>query len=132
MWHKRLGHLNLGSVKHLSNKSLINVSNWKRIENVCSSCQMSKSCRLPFSLNNELSMIPFAKVHCDLWGPAHIISCQGFKYYASFIDDHSCFTWMFPLKRKSEFYDCFVKFHRLINTQLERNLNFFQLDGGGT
>lgn len=130
-WHKRLGHLNFASISHISNTNMIQVSAGKKLHVVCSVYQMSKSCRLPFHLSKELSIAPFDKIHCDLWGPTPITSCQGFKYYTSFIDDHSRFTWIFPLKRKLELYECFLKFHKTINTQFDKKIEIFQSDGGG-
>lgn len=131
LWHKRMGHLNETSLKSLCNKQFISVTNWKRSMSVCSSCQMSKSCKLPFTSTNKISIFPIDKVHCDLWGPAPILSCQNFKYYVSFVDDHSRFTWIFPLKTKSDFLLCFVKFKKNVENQLERRIKILQTDGGG-
>lgn len=52
---------------------------------------------------------------------------QRFKYYVIFIND--C-TWLFPLKRKSDFFDYFVKFQKLIENQLDKKMKIFQSDGG--
>lgn len=80
---------------------------------------MSKSCKLPFELHNEISYFPLDKVHCELWGPAPTLSCQNFKYDVNFVDDYSRFTWLFPLrKKKSNFFSCFVKFQRNVENQL--------------
>lgn len=92
---------------------------------------MSKSSHLPFQLNNEISSVLLNKIHCDLWGPAPISSCQNFKYYVSFIDDYSRFTWLFPLRKKSDFFQSFQKFQKLVENQFDRNIKIFQSDGGG-
>ena len=34
-------------------------------------------------------------------------------------------------EEKSDFFECFLKFQRLVETQLERNIKTFQSDGGG-
>lgn len=75
-------------------------------------------------------MHPLDKVHCNLWGPAPILYCQQFKYYVSFVDDYTRFCWLFPLKRKSDFFSCFVKFHALVENQFDRKLKVLQIDGG--
>lgn len=84
-----MGHINDKILKLLANKELIEVSSWKKEQSVCENCQLSKRCKLP---NEKLSLNPFDKLHCDLWGPTPILSCQKFKYYASFIDDYSRYT----------------------------------------
>lgn len=45
---------------------------------------------------------PFQLVHSDLWGPAHITSTAGYRYYIHFVDDFTCFTWIYPLTLKFE------------------------------
>ena len=95
------------------------------------SCQLGKSCKLPFDKSNKISEFPLEKIHCDLWGPAPLNSTQNFRYYALFIDDCTRYSWLSPLKRKSDFYDCFVKFQRQVETQLERKIKIFQYDRGG-
>ena len=70
---------------------------------VCSSCQLRKSCKLPFCLRNKIEKEPLLKIHRDLLGPALVESSQHMKYYVIFIDDHIRYTCIYPLKKKSEF-----------------------------
>ena len=107
------------------------MSNWLKVENICTSCQMGKSCHLPFSLIEKIDTVPIAKIHCDLWGPAPVSSVQHFKYYVIFIVDHSRFTWFYPLKRKSEFFQTFLSFQRMVENQFNSKIKNFQCDGGG-
>lgn len=92
---------------------------------------MAKSCKLPFISTLNLSMFPLEKIHCDLWGPAPVNSCQNFKYYACFVDDFSRYTWLYPLKRKSDLFQCFVRFQKEVENQFDRKIKVFQSDGGG-
>ena len=110
IWHQRLGHLNSRLLSLLKEKNVIDVTHWVTKPILCASCQMGKSCKLPFSNSNKISKFSLDKIHCDLWGPAPLASNQHFRYYAIFVDDFSIFTWLYPLKRKHEFLDCFVKF----------------------
>ena len=92
---------------------------------------MGKSCRLPFSLNNKIASAPLVKIHCDLWGPAPIASVQKFKYYVIFVDDHTRYTWLYPLKHKSDLFSTFLTFQRLVKNQFGTKIKTFQCDGGG-
>ena len=92
---------------------------------------MSKSVKLPFYASNNESNEPLFKIHCDLWGPAPVKSVQGFKYYALFVDDFTRFSWLYPLKQKSDFVRCFILFHKLVEKQHDKSIKVFQSDGGG-
>ncbi|KAF8408703.1 hypothetical protein HHK36_004767 [Tetracentron sinense] len=63
-WHQRLGHSHNQVIDFLSHNKLISSTTTNKVETVCSSCQMAKSCRLPFILNDEFCAKPFAKIHC--------------------------------------------------------------------
>ncbi|GKV50011.1 hypothetical protein SLEP1_g56730 [Rubroshorea leprosula] len=89
IWHQRLGHPNSRILKNLSSKKNIVVSRWTTPPHLCTSCQMGKSCKLPFTRNNERAKFPFHKIHCDLWGPSPVQSTHHFLYYVIFVDDYS-------------------------------------------
>ena len=57
MWHTRSGHPSLKSLKFLNNNSCINNSSWNKMHTVCSSCQLGKSCKLPFGLRNKIEKV---------------------------------------------------------------------------
>lgn len=99
--------------------------------NLCESCQLGKSCRLPFFNVDEHCFEPLAKIHCDLWAPAPVGSFQKFRYYVVFVDVCTRYSWFFPLKRKSEILNCFILFHKFVKNQFDKNIKVFQLDGGG-
>jgi len=100
-WHRKLGH-----------------PNNKVLEKVLKECNVKTSPSDSFMFREayqfgKLHMLPFKNssshakeildlIHIDVWGPAPIVSPSGFKYYVHFIDDFSRFTWIFPLKQKSE------------------------------
>ncbi|OMO62605.1 Integrase, catalytic core [Corchorus capsularis] len=131
VWHSRLGHPQVSVVQYLDNKKLIHCSNKQSPSHICSSCQMGKACRLSFLSLSDFSTTPFEITHCDLWGPSPVNSIQRFHFYVIFIDECTRFTWFFPLKHKSDFTTCFIKFHKFITIQFERPIKNFQSDGGG-
>ncbi|KAK1417226.1 hypothetical protein QVD17_26351 [Tagetes erecta] len=98
--------------------------------NLCSPCQLAKAHKLPFEANEKRASNPLDLVHCDLWGPSPIITNDGYKYYVVFVDDYSRFSWLYPLKTKTEFYTVLQTFLRLVQTQLSRKVKVFQSDGG--
>lgn len=88
---------------------------------------------LNFSLPTtpSVSSHPLELVFSDVWGPSPIPSIEGHCYFVLFVDDFSKYVWFFPLVRKSDVCDIFLKFQvkeeRLFNTKI-RN---FQSDWGG-
>jgi len=129
VWHQRLGHPNKEVLQHLIKTKAIVVN--KTSSNLCEACQMGKVCRLPFVASEFVSSRPLERIHCDLWGPAPVTSAQGFQYYVIFIDNYSRFTWIYPLKLKSDFFSVFVLFQQLVENQYQHKIAMFHCDGGG-
>ena len=131
VWHARLGHPNFKFLQILENKKVINVSDWLIKNTLCSSCQLGKRCKLSFNKSDSFSKFPLEKIHSDLWGPTPILSSQKFQFYVIFVDDYTRYTWLYPLKNKSNFYTCFLKFQALVENHFDRKIKIFQSDGGG-
>ena len=55
-----------------------------------------------------------------LWGPYSISSIHGHKYFLTIVDDYSRYTWVFPLKQKSEVVKTLKNFVVFIQTQFEK------------
>jgi hypothetical protein len=76
LWHKRMGHLNYRSLRHLSSKKLVRgIPKIVKPEKSCEICMKGKQPRLPF----VSEVAPRAKhalgvVHSDVCGP--LISAQ--------------------------------------------------------
>ena len=52
-------------------------------------------------------------VHLDLCGHFKVKSKGGALYFATFIDDHSCKIWVYPLKSKDQVLDVFKQYQAL-------------------
>lgn len=94
------------------------------------SCQLSKSKKLPFSDNTKRALHVLDLIHCDLWGPGPVPSTDGYLYYVIFVDDHSRFTWFYPLTHKSDFAQTLENFLTFVQTQFSCKVKTFQSDGG--
>jgi len=60
-----------------------------------------------------------------------ITSHSGYVYYVSFIDAYPRFTWIYPLKYKSETLSVFQHFKSVVELQLSAKIKSIQLDWGG-
>ncbi|CAA7059937.1 unnamed protein product [Microthlaspi erraticum] len=129
VWHRRLGHPNDQALHHLSSINAIRIN--KRTNQVRESCSLGKSARLPFSLSEFVATKPLQRIHCDLWGPFPTVSVKGFRYYVILIDNWSRFSWIYPLKLKSDFFSVFLSFQKLVENQFNTKIGTFQSDGEG-
>jgi transposase len=66
-------------------------------------------------------------VFSDVWGVA-VESIGRNKYYVSFIDDFSKFTWIYLLKHKSEVFKRFKEFQALVESLFDRKILVVQTD----
>jgi len=130
VWHSRLGHPSDTIISSLVKNSLIPVSGSKKSQTLCESCQVAKSHKLPFLESNNRSSRPLELIHSDVW-TSPITSVGGCKFYVLFIDDFSRFTWLFPLKQKSEVFNSFVRFKSLVENQFSSTIKQLLTDNGG-
>ena len=98
-WHARLGHPSVDVLRHVSQICKISTIN-KNISDFFSHFCLGKSHRLPSPSLSAYSS-PFELVFTDLWGPAPFLSSTGTKYYVSFVDANTRFTWIYLLNNKS-------------------------------
>lgn len=73
----------------------------------------------------------FEIISIDVWCPSFVVSMEGYKYYTSFIDDCSKFTWFFLLIYKSQVFEVFQSFYAFIQIHFQAVVKFFQSDSGG-
>jgi histone deacetylase 1/2 len=91
---------------------------------------MAKSHQLSFPISNHVSTAPLELIFTDVWGPA-IPSASGLKYYVSFIDDFTKFTWTYFLHAKSEVEHTFLRFQKHVELLLDTKIKSVQSDWGG-
>jgi histone deacetylase 1/2 len=77
-----------------------------------------------------VSSAPLELMFSDVWGPAPM-SFGRYKYYVSFIDDYSKFTWIYLLKHKSDVFQKFCDFQQHVERLFDRKILAFQSDWGG-
>jgi hypothetical protein len=70
----------------------------------CYSCDYAKTTRKPIKAECTVALATAfgVEVHSDVWGPSPLNSMGGCRYYITFTDDYSWYTWVQPLKTKDE------------------------------
>jgi len=92
----------------------------------CLSCKLRKHHALPFEINEFNSTSLFDLIHSDVWGPAPHQSMGGAPYFVIFIDDHTCFTWIYLMKHRLELPKIYIMFARMILTQFSKHIKILR------
>jgi hypothetical protein len=103
--HRRLGHISPVAIRSLIHHNVINgVKITDDDFTSCDSCNYMKTTRKPIKV--ECIAVPAMtfgeEVHSDVWGPSPLNSLGGRRYYITFTDDYSRYTWAQLLKTKDE------------------------------
>jgi histone deacetylase 1/2 len=121
VWHHRLGHASSRVVQQVVSRYSLPVLPESNNDSVCDACQCGKSHQLPYLVSISVSDGPMDLIFSDVWGPAPS-SIGRYKYYVSFIDDYSKFTWVYMLRQKSEVFHIFHEFQSLVERQYGRKI----------
>ncbi|KAB1213363.1 Retrovirus-related Pol polyprotein from transposon TNT 1-94 [Morella rubra] len=130
-WHQRLGHPSLSIVRHLLHRFQLPVKPLSTASGLCSACYQAKSHSLPFPRSTTVTTRPLQLLFLDVWGPAPMVSRDGFRYYLSIVDAFSRYTWLFPLQCKSDVYNTFVVFTKTVERFFSLQISSVQSDWGG-
>ncbi|XP_060971854.1 retrovirus-related Pol polyprotein from transposon RE1 isoform X2 [Cannabis sativa] len=129
-WHQRLGHPSSKVVTQLIHV-LPGCNTKMNKAEFCSSCAYGKSHVQPFKLAETKTTHPLHLIHSDLWGPSPILSKSGYRYYVTFLDDYTRYTWIFPLRTKDETLSVFQNFQKQVEKYFCQSIKLFQSDWGG-
>nr|GEY85853.1 putative ribonuclease H-like domain-containing protein [Tanacetum cinerariifolium] len=111
LWHRRLNHLNFGTINDLARKDL-----------------SKKHTHLPKAENTNLEV--FNTLHMDLCGPIRVQTINGKKYILVIVDDYTRFTWVKFLRSKDETPEVVIKFLKQIQVGLNKTVRFIRIDNG--
>nr|CAN62271.1 hypothetical protein VITISV_010713 [Vitis vinifera] len=129
--HRRLGHPNTQILSHVLNSDLPGNKDRSSLSLECDSCKFGKSKTLPFPLHASRASHCFDLIHSDVWEPSPVSSHEKFKYYVTFIDDHSRFTWVYFLRSKSEVFRTFTKFLAYVDNLFSTSIQTLCTDFDG-
>ncbi|KAK0591398.1 hypothetical protein LWI29_001105 [Acer saccharum] len=130
-WHCRLGHPSLQILQHLVSSQGLPVFKSASHFTHCFACQCNKSHKLPFGVSTLNCNKPLEILFTDVWGPAHLSSYDNFRYYVVFVDYFSKYTWLYPLKRKSDVPLVFKWFKALVEKFFNTKIKTVYSDGSG-
>ncbi|GJT97418.1 retrovirus-related pol polyprotein from transposon TNT 1-94 [Tanacetum coccineum] len=133
LWHRRLNHLNFGTINDLARKDLVRGLPRLKFEkdHLCSACQLGKSKKHTHSPKTENTNLEVLNtLHMDLCGPMRVQTINGKKYILVIIDDYSRFTWVKFLRSKDETPEFVINFLKQIQVGLNKTVRYIRTDNG--
>ena len=133
LWHRRFGHLNEQSLQKLAKKELVNRLDYdisSRV-GVCEPCIGGKQSKEPFKASTTTTSEPLELVSSDLCGKMGVKSVGGAEYFLTFLDHHTHYCWVYPLKRKDQTFSCFRDWKAEVENRTGRKLKTLRTNNGG-
>ncbi|KAJ6978380.1 hypothetical protein NC653_026695 [Populus alba x Populus x berolinensis] len=131
-WHKKLGHPNSNVLTHLMKHGNFGNKNSFSTEFLdCSSCKLGKSKALSFPSHGSRASECFEIIHTDVWGISPVISHAQYKYFVTFIDDFSRFTWIYFLRSKADVFSTFQAFVVFVEYQFSAHIKILRSNSRG-
>ncbi|GJU63787.1 retrovirus-related pol polyprotein from transposon TNT 1-94 [Tanacetum coccineum] len=123
LWHRRLNHLNFGTINDLARKDLVRGLPRLKFEkdHLCFACQLGKSKKhtyTPKAENTNLEVLN--TLHIDLCRLMPVQTINEKKYILVIVDDYSRFTWVKFLRSKDETLEFVIKFLKQIQVGLNK------------
>lgn len=111
LWHRRLAHPGQVSLKQLINRGLFGTHVANNESHFCEACKLAKSSQLPHyhSAGGSNAREVLWRVHsdvCEITGIGEV----GKRYFVTFTDEFSRFTYVYFLDNKDEVFEVFKKF----------------------
>ena len=133
IWHARLGHFNQETMRMMANKEIVTgLPSISRSTDTCVSCLRGKQSRKSFPQATHYRATKlFELVHADLCGPISPSTTAHNRYIFVHIDDHSRYMWIVLLKEKSEAFEKFKHFKKLVEQETREELRNLRTDRGG-
>lgn len=133
-FHRIFGHKNIESIKKMINEKLVTGIELTKCkcESQCEICIDSKLARKSFKKEKQKTTKKILDlVHTDLCGPMKTSTISKKRYILTFIDDHSRYTKIYLLNKKSETRGKMIEFIELMKTQKGMKPKKFNSDRGG-
>ncbi|WZZ78411.1 hypothetical protein YC2023_098983 [Brassica napus] len=123
LWHARLGHPH----ERALNLMLPGVV----FENdKCEACILGKHCKNVFPRTSTAYENCFDLIHTDVW-TAPIFSRDNHKYFVTFIDEKSKYTWLTLIPSKDRVIDAFKNFQAYVTNHYHAKIKILRSDNGG-
>ncbi|KAM1231132.1 hypothetical protein ACFX2F_041302 [Malus domestica] len=129
LWHKRLGHISREGLERLVKNEILPNLDFTDL-GVCVDCikgKQTKYTKKGATRSSKLLKI----IHTNICGPFDAPSFGGEKYFITFIDDFSRYSYIYLLKETSEAVNALQVFITEVERQLDKKVKIVRSDRGG-
>ena len=142
LWHQRLAHINMRDLVTL-HKHADDVPHLQQSDDVCRACRLGKAHKLLFSGHFNRAEVVGDILHSDIVGPLELSFPDKYKYVSTFLDDHSRYTLVGLMTRRSmlehTFKQASAKFAEIggdiqismVHSDARRNISLCKMTSGG-
>ena len=128
VWHGRLAHLNYKYMRYMYKNGLISYD--KSSNSKCEVCIQAKMSKKPFPTAQRDSQI-LDLIHSDICELNGILTRGGKRYFITFVDDHSRYTYVYLMRTKDEAFEMFKRYKSEVENQKEKKVKVLRSDRGG-
>lgn len=133
LWHCRYGHLSHKGLRTLQYKKMVRgLPPLPTPTTMCTVCVIGKEHRDPIPKKSQWRASQrLHLIHADICGPITPTSNSKKRYSLCFIDDYSRKAWVYFLKEKSEAFQSFKYFKKLVEKETGQFIKCLRTDRGG-
>lgn len=124
LWHARFGH---ASPQRLVSLNLDNFTLQVK-DFLCTTCDFNKLTRNSSRDSPDRESICLRLVHTDIWGPYHVRSLGGNRYFISFIDDCSRKSWIECLRSRDQIFQVIKQWQAIVELESDAKVVRFRCD----
>src|SRR4029078_4508615 len=133
LWHRRLGHISMRTIKKLASKDLVRGLPKCAFskDRLCDACVKGKQVRSSFKPIKSVSTSRVLELlHMDLCGKIPVKSLGEKSYILVIIDDYSRYTWVCFIKKKKDAFGEFSRIYRQIQVETQTQIQKIRSDHG--
>jgi len=135
VWHNRLGHIAHRAIVHMANNQIAIGLELRRNSMTetrpCGACDAEKATHTPANRERTTAATQIGeRIHSDISGP-YSPSSYGNRYFISFIDEKSRYSWVDFMKNRSQALMSFKKFMSEFRMATKRPIQSLRSDNGG-
>ncbi|WZZ03311.1 hypothetical protein YC2023_089232 [Brassica napus] len=123
LWHARVGHPHVKSLNLMVPGVVFENKD-------CEACILGKHCRTVFQKSTTVYDNCFDLIHSDVW-TAPCLSRDSYKYFVTFIDEKSKYTWLTLIQTKDRVLDAFRNFQTYVTNHYHAKIKILRSDNGG-
>jgi hypothetical protein len=128
-----MGHINFDILIRVSkNEAVIEMPHITKPKNtLCKHCQRGKQTNTMFKSKEHSMTRPLEIVHTELVGPTRTKGLKGEKYFMLLVYDYRRMTAVFFLENKSEAFENFKVYKKMVENEMDSKIKCLISDNGG-